>query len=183
MLELTKNQIEKLFDVGNPITLNEVLNARERRVSQQESLVLDHRSQTILVVKSNIPGPIKNNQYLMKIGLWGQKLVSKTFNTSAVLINDDNCGYEAFYVIDIPALEVKEKMMLIEDSYPLGRLLDGDVFYFFENGVQTISRLDARQCFICNRDSKSCGSQRTHSVSQLQEKVKELCLLQLKEEK
>lgn len=183
MLELTKNQIEKLFDVGNLITLNEVLNARERRVSQQESLVLDHRSQTILVVKSNIPGPIKNNQYLMKIGLWGQKLVSKTFNTSAVLITDDNCGYEAFYVIDIPALEVKEKMMLIEDSYPLGRLLDGDVFYFFENGVQTISRLDARQCFICNRDAKSCGSQRTHSVSQLQEKVKELCLLQLKEEK
>ncbi len=183
MLKLTKENIAKLFIEGNSPSLDQVLEARERRVFQQEALVLDNQDKTVLVVKSNIPGPIKNNHYLKKIGEWGQQLVEETFSTSAVLINDDDCGYETFYVINLSVLDVKEKMMAIEDDYPLGRLLDGDVFYFSDNHVQSVSRLVARQCFVCQKDAKSCGSQRTHSISELQNKVKELCLLQLKEEK
>lgn len=182
MLSLSKQQIKRLFTVGNSPSLEQVLAARERRVKQQETLVLNNQDKTILVVKSNIPGPIKNNQYLKKIGEWGQQKVEQEFNTSPVLINDDDCGYETFFVIDQSYSEVKERMMGIEDNYPLGRLLDGDVFYYFENNVQSVSRAYVRQCFVCQRDAKSCGSQRTHSISKLQEKVQELCLLQIKEE-
>lgn len=67
---------------------------------QQETLAFNNQDKTILVDKSNIPGPIKNNHYLKKIGEWGQQQVEQVFNTSPVLINDDNCGYETFFVID-----------------------------------------------------------------------------------
>ncbi len=54
----------KLFETGEPQDITAVLESKDARVAFQKKLVTDYPDDSILAVKLNIPGPIKNNDQL-----------------------------------------------------------------------------------------------------------------------
>lgn len=78
----------------------------------------------------------------------------------------DNDGSYFFLHLDSndPFL-LKQKTVKIEETHPLGRLIDIDVYH---NSQKSIRREDAglklrRKCFICDRDSYQCRWEKTHT--------------------
>jgi holo-ACP synthase CitX len=64
--------------------------------------------------------------------------------------------------------QMKERLIVFEDSHPIGRLLDLDVK--LKNG-SLISRKNlgypARRCFLCEQDANLCRKRGTHTVKEL----------------
>ena len=53
-----------LFTEGERVTLEEMLDVREKRVAIQRELLSSQKEDSLLMALMNIPGPIKNNQQL-----------------------------------------------------------------------------------------------------------------------
>ncbi len=88
-------------------------------------------------------------------------------------------GWEYYMVSTLPAFEFKKRLIAIEESSDLGRLMDLDVLEKVETGLLSpISRTDLgkapRKCFICSEVAKECGRSRKHSVEQMQEVISQM---------
>ncbi|QIK69599.1 citrate lyase holo-[acyl-carrier protein] synthase [Erysipelothrix sp. HDW6C] len=173
------------FQSGEEPTLELVLHHRENRVQFQNKLVAMYPKNTLIALKVNMPGPIKNNELVQAlIGIGKQLLKTYTTNQGWQCVYEKDidtlAGVEYFVVVDEPSItNVKKAMIDLEDHQLLGRLFDLDVF---QSDYGSISREDlgytSRRCLICHESSKDCGRNRTHSVRELHEKIIEL----LKEE-
>ena len=90
-------------------------------------------------------------------------------------LNEDS-GCEKFYVLSLPAIQVKRSTIDFEDYTPLGRLFDADVLVKDHNTA--ISRKDlgqnVRKCFLCSRRAKECARSRRHSVKEMQDFISNL---------
>jgi len=171
-----------MFQEGQRPTLQEVLEQRENRVYYIEKLAKRYPNATIVSLKCNIPGPIKQNEYL-------QLLFEKVFQKFCSLLEinkteivflrklEENTGSECYIVItDSPPI-IKGLSIQLENE-PLGRLIDVDVHYLINGVVESISRKDlglpTRKCFVCENDAKTCASRRIHSIEVLHTKIIEL---------
>lgn len=56
--------MKTIFDEGKYQGIAEVLGEKDRRVKMQETIFKKYPDRVLVDVKMNIPGPIKNNQYL-----------------------------------------------------------------------------------------------------------------------
>ncbi|WP_192987886.1 citrate lyase holo-[acyl-carrier protein] synthase [Carnobacterium mobile] len=164
-----------LFSSGRQVSLEEVLENREKRVYFQKKL-LEHYSGSLVSFNCNIPGPIKNNTAIKKLFDTGKiSLVTKLKEKKiTVLISeewDSITGPEFFLVADATPKELKQICVQLEET-SLGRLFDMDVLFKAEaDHLSSISRqelgLQARKCFICNEDAKICGRDRKHSLEEM----------------
>ena len=154
--------------------LLEILNAREKRVQKQKSLLAQY-NKPLLCFTMNIPGPEKLNDDV-KIGFFiGNRLLSDALKRQKVLhreIHTEYTGCEAFYVVDMPARELKQLAVDIEDADAVGRLFDMDVL---DTDGQKLDRealgYSRRKCLICDEDAVVCGRSRAHSLEDLQDKT------------
>jgi holo-ACP synthase CitX len=167
---------ESLFLNGSKPTLDEVLDNREKRVEFLRKLFSLYPHCTIISFKLNIPGEIKNNEYISQIFDIGLKHISscvKNENWESVYSKKINLrtGPEYFDVITALPLGVKEKMVSIEENVILGRIFDIDVIYEENENLYYVERGEIgypnRKCFICSCDAKLCSSRRTHSVLEI----------------
>ena len=158
---------------GTAPTLEEVLRNREMRVVFQNNLCKKYPDKVLIVLKVNMPGPVKNNAFVENLLFKGkQHLVSKL----------DMYGIESIYNKQLSHLEglvyasivdcsdskrIKELTTDIEDNSDIGRFMDFDVFI---NGI-CVSRTqighNARSCYLCANEAKNCSRNRTHSVEEL----------------
>lgn len=173
----------KLFLEGERPELEEVLETRENRVRFQHVLVENNPSKTVIAFKLNIPGPVKNNESIMKIFKIGLADLKETLKMEHICVHyekvmDLNTGPEAYLVVDDNILKVKKLMLVLEDESLLGRLYDLDVFGYKDDKIITLSRgdlgIETRTCLICKRPAKECGRNRTHSVEEMHGKIEEL---------
>ena len=154
--------------------LLEILDAREKRVQKQQALLAQYQK-PLICFTMNIPGPEKLNDEI-KIGFFvGNRLLSDALKRQKVLyreIHTANTGCEAFYVVDMPARELKQLTVEIEDTDAVGRLFDMDVL---DTDGKKLDRSSLghprRQCLICEKDAVICGRSRAHSVEELQDKT------------
>jgi holo-ACP synthase CitX len=189
---------EELENCHN-VSLEEILNVREKRVFRQIVLLeecknqgLDMDSVTLICFTMNIAGPVKAFD-LAKSGFEaGMKLIKEALDQeNHVLLHHEsefeNSGYTAYYVVENDALSVKRLTSAIEDNTSLGRLFDIDVLVFVQasdenkfNSSRKIARseigLQSRTCLICNDKAAICARSRKHSVEELQRKTIELLL-------
>lgn len=175
IINLVMTMTINIFNEGKQQGIAQVLAAKDKRVALQQKIFNKYPEQTLVDVKMNIPGPIKNNRYLTKMFATGTKELEDSWNRLGydfklvVQINYDS-GCENFYVLDLPIEKVKRSTINFEDQTPLGRLFDADVLV--KNREAAISRRDlgeqARKCFLCNRPAKECARSRRHSVEQMQ---------------
>ena len=155
-------------------TLQEILEAREIRVQRQHAL-LQQYNKPIICFTMNIPGPVKLDRDVV-IGFFvGCRLLRDALPRQQVLFSQEyreHTGCEAFFVVDMPAKELKQLTTELEDSSMVGRLFDMDVL---DIDGSKLSREELgyppRKCLLCDEDAVVCGSRRVHSVAQLRERT------------
>ena len=161
------------------VTLQDILDARERRVARQQNLLAQYQK-PLLCFTMNIAGPEKNNALITAGFQLGLSMLDAQLQADRITvlqkdIYEEATGCEGFYVVDTSADLLKQIAVQIEDFSPVGRLFDMDVL---TTGGQNVSReslgLPGRTCLICGGPVHSCSRSRAHSVEALQEKTREL---------
>lgn len=163
---------QSIWTKGTPITLMEILDAREKRAEiQQEMLAKSPAS--LLSFTMNIAGPVKVfplTKWLYSIGL---SIIQNGISLLEGNILDfkeekENTGYEAFFALSLSPESIKKYLMEQEELHPLGRLFDFDVLC--PDGTK-VSRQELgfseRTCLICHKPAFVCGRSRTHSAQEL----------------
>jgi len=155
------------------VTLQEILDARERRVARQQSLLKQYQM-PLLCFTMNIAGPVKNSPLITRGFRMGQCLLDAQFTGTGIKIlhqeaSIEATGCEGFYVLDTDAAVIKKLAVQIEDHAPIGRLFDLDVL--MPDGSK-VSRQDialpGRTCLICGNPAHLCSRSRAHPVEVLQ---------------
>nr|WP_314462013.1 citrate lyase holo-[acyl-carrier protein] synthase [uncultured Clostridium sp.] len=163
------------------VDLEEMLRFRDKKVRIQEELKDKHKGLVTLALAMNIPGPVKTSPDILLAFLEGTKALEQVVSDSGIGIKEmtgisENAGYIKFYALDCfdPA-QVKELAVRLEETHPLGRLWDIDVYD--KNGVSTSREFlsaPVRKCLICGQDAKGCARSRTHSVEELIREIKKM---------
>lgn len=170
-----------IFQTGQPQVITDVLTNRDQRAALQRHLITQFPQDTVVAIKLNIPGPIKNNAQIRRLFTTGMarfytqlKVLTPHFTTVAQW--DKPTGNELFLIVSVDAVKVKKLAVQFEDHDHLGRLFDVDVFDAAHE--KAISRSDfkmpVRKCLICNRIAKDCARSRRHSVTTLQNRISEI---------
>ncbi|OFI46483.1 holo-ACP synthase CitX [Floricoccus penangensis] len=168
---------------GKPVSLIEMLDAREKRSYKQKDLLCKYPNLVMVSMTMNIPGEIKNSEQLSDIfdSMLGR--VKELLVPDVIVVNDANIktGREAFLLINGDAKDIKRELVKLEEESPLNRLFDLDVVLIDEDGlIYQVSRddlkLPKRLCLICGKNAKECSRSRKHSVKELQEEIERLVI-------
>lgn len=150
-----------------PVTLSQILLAREARVLRQQLLLKAHRC-TLVSFTLNIPGPEKNSPLIRRAFRFGCRQLEQRL--PGILYREESdapTGCEAMYCLDMPPRAVKEICTAIEDETPLGRLFDMDVLT--AEGEPLSRQLvggKSRDCIVCGAPGRGCASRRLHSANE-----------------
>lgn len=155
-------------------TLQEILDAREARVQRQRVLLEKHQK-PLICFTMNIPGPVKLDRDV-SIGFFvGCRLLRDIFPRERILYAKEyreHTGCEGYFVVDMPARELKELTVELEDGESVGRLFDMDVL---DTDGRKISReslgYPRRKCLICDNDAVLCAGRRSHSLTELRDRT------------
>ncbi|MBR4020717.1 MAG: [Firmicutes bacterium] len=168
-----------LWENARPVTLMELLDARENRVMHQRKL-LETYGGVLVSMTLNIPGPVKDKEIYRKALEYGMEKLEAAFAPEVVLhreIRHLKTGSEGYLVIDEAGMDmrsVKETAISIEDQDDLGRIFDIDVMS--EKGG--ISRTDlghpGRKCLLCGADAKVCARAQRHPMTDLMKKIENI---------
>jgi len=152
----------------------DILDAREQRVLRQGQL-LRRLQKPLVCLTLNIPGPEKNHPLADQGFRMGCRLLENALTGYPVLHREQRntpAGWEGFFAVDAPAETLKALCVGIEDTSPIGRVLDLDVLgpqgEKLERGELGYPR---RKCLLCQEDAAVCGRSRAHSLEDLREAV------------
>lgn len=151
---------------------NSVLDAREKRIFHiDESL---KESPIVLCIKANIPGPNKNLWYGKYLVLYFKKLLEHTCDSCTSYTYQSDDGYYALiHLPDDDVISIKHFLMHIEETHPLGRLIDLDIFH---RQNKSVSRIDIgaplRTCMLCEEPAILCMRYQKHSLEEMLDFIK-----------
>lgn len=155
-------------------TLTEILDAREARAQMQKAL-LEKFKKPLLCFTLNIPGPEKYNRDVSIAFYVGNLLLHRALQGQPVVhreLHRKNTGCEGYYVVDMPAEELKRLAVELEEADPVGRLFDMDAL---DADGRKLSRealgLSRRKCLLCEQDAVICASTRAHGLEALQDRT------------
>ncbi|CAH1853717.1 triphosphoribosyl-dephospho-CoA synthase CitG [Convivina praedatoris] len=170
-----------IFSKGKSTDLSAVLLQREKRSHYQNQLEQRYPNKIVISFKLNIPGPIKNNDYLARIFQTGWRVLLSQLTGQVIehsrMEANLNTGPEAFLVVTGNLSALKQLTIKFEDNFPLGRLFDVDLMAGQDEKYQ-LSRQDLgfapRTCLICNQDAKSCIKIQRHSLMEAYQVINSL---------
>ncbi|XMB86321.1 citrate lyase holo-[acyl-carrier protein] synthase [Mycoplasmatota bacterium WC44] len=143
-----------------------ILDDRENRFYLQKELVEKYKL-PLVVFRINYPGN-KNNYIVSTI----YKLIKLDLKYVYQKELNESEGMVLLAIVDENAMELKQRMIEIEENHPLGRLLDIDVYDEFYN---QLSRTDYgysdRLCLMCDDFAKYCIRGRKHTLKDVQDKI------------
>jgi len=153
-------------------TLQEILEARERRAEKQKQL-LGQYAKPLVCFTLNIPGPEKYSPLIAEgFSLGCRELEAQLAALPMPVLFREKLprytGCEGYYVVDANAEAVKAITVAIEEGSPLGRLFDMDVL---DAAGHKLERRGERKCLICGSSARVCGPRRAHSLQELQDKI------------
>lgn len=160
------------------VDLDEMLRFRERKVRIQEELRGKYKDMVTMALAMNIPGPVKTSPDILLAFEEGTRSLEQTVSDAGIGINEmirvaENTGYMKFYALDsVNPAAVKWLAVSLEETHPLGRLWDIDVYDKDGAGIGRESlSAPVRKCLICGQDAKGCARNRTHPVEELVREV------------
>ena len=155
-----------------PITLGDILLARGKRGDRLSQLLKQYEKPVVLVTM-NIPGSIKDTE-LYRRALQAYKVSFKEeLKKSKMSVFDEvlyylKTGTEWYIVINDLDMKVKEKCIFYEETHPLGRFFDMDVY---TEPLASMSRVNfgkkPRKCIICSDSAHGCSRSQKHSLESL----------------
>ncbi|MBR5660213.1 MAG: citrate lyase holo-[Bacteroidales bacterium] len=109
------------------MTLEEILESREARVRRQRELLEANPGLSLLCLTVQLPGPVKRNKSSLVIAEAGVKAVREAYTVEIEELRDLETGYEGFFLVPMSPFDAKRLACHLEDTHPLGRLMDLDV--------------------------------------------------------
>ncbi|MBU1141967.1 MAG: citrate lyase holo-[acyl-carrier protein] synthase [Firmicutes bacterium] len=146
---------------------NDPLDARENRLNEINHLMTPDN--TIILVKANIPGTNKNiREAHLLVRLFCLKIQNLYPLKKAEIKVSPDGPYCLFAVDTNNSLDIKKHMVMIEETHPLGRFIDLDVFHLNQFSLsRTDLHIPNRKCYLCNQDALFCSRNQTHPVDSL----------------
>ena len=155
------------------VTLEQLLASRDARAAFQRELLEANPACTLVCLTVQLPGPDKRNETSLAIGKAGLEALEECFG-SCYEVRDLETGYEAYFPVRMDALEAKRLCCQLEETHPLGRLMDMDVLGASGPVSRTDIGLEPRKCLLCNREARFCMRARTHTTGELLLKIGEM---------
>lgn len=155
------------------VTLHEILDAREMRVTLQKKLLNEYKT-ALICFTMNIAGPIKTSSLIERAFFEGIGFLEEKIEKDKIIhkeVDVSHTGCQAMFCVCMDAKKLKAICTQIEDSCPLGRLFDMDVL---DLDGKKLSRDNLRGCIVCNASGRECAAGRLHSVEQLKEATKKI---------
>ena len=156
------------------ITLQELLESRDRRAARQGELLEQYPGRVLLCLTVQLPGPEKRNTLSLRIADAGVKAVRESFTTAFEELKDLETGYEGYFIVEGKPLEVKKAAATLEDTHPLGRLFDLDVVGPEGPIGRSSIGLPERRCLLCDKPARYCMRAKSHTTEELLAKINEL---------
>ena len=155
------------------IDLEQMLMARERRVSIQNSMLADAGpGQCLVCLTMNIAGDVKRTPMTRMLFNHGMEVMESIgFRVRDRFLLDEVTGSEAFWLLDDEGESVKAMLEALEDAFPAARLYDFDVIV---PGGRKISRAVSRRCLICDAPAAECSRSRKHGLEEVKKATDEL---------
>lgn len=159
------------------VTLEQVLASRDARSRREKELQLLFPDSTLVVLTVIVPGSEKRTPASLAVAHAAMEELRRSFAGEILHCEERDLptGYEAFMTVAPAAGESKRRCVAIEESHPLGRLMDIDVIGSdgtpLQRGILDKSR---RRCLICGNEARYCMRARLHSPQELNAKIEEL---------
>jgi len=158
------------------ITLEQLLESRDRRAGHQQRLLEAHPGRVLLCFTVQLPGSVKRNGISMSVADAGVKAIRELFEPEYEELLDLETGYEGYFLLAGNPLEIKRQTCHVEDTHPLGRLMDIDVLP--QARQMPVSREDIglgpRGCLLCGQPARVCMRAQTHTQAELLAKIEEM---------
>lgn len=164
------------------LSLDEVLEARERRALRQWELLRAYGA-PVLSLTLVSPGPVKDSRGRRRLmdlteDALDRRLADAGWTPVAGFRWDGAAGPEAFRVLGIPPRDLKRWAVELESGLAWGRLLDADVVVSGPSGLpEPLSRgdlgLPGRTCLLCAGPAKACMREARHAAVDLRRAVLE----------
>ncbi len=152
--------------------LHSILAAKEERSARIEHLLGDGSS-SLVAATMNIPGPRKSSNLINRaFDLALQDLLVELGCSHLFLLHKESglAGPYALFLIKdtIQPLQMKARLVAFENTHPIGRWLDLDV-YLKKGTVLGRDELDLprRRCFLCDEEATVCRRTAKHSLEQV----------------
>ena len=110
-------------------------------MARQRELLETNPGLSLISLTVQPPGPVKRNDASLVIAEAGVAAVRKAFKVEYEELRDLDTGFEGFFLVNMDPLETKRLTCRIEDTHPLGRLMDIDVIVL--NGISDLSAASA----------------------------------------
>lgn len=159
------------------VSLTQILDARERRVSRQQACLA--QGGTLLCFTLNIAGPVKDSPLIRAGFHLGANALEDQLASAGIRIlhkesYEEPTGCEGYYVLDGNPVTIKTLTVQLEDGSPVGRLYDMDVMTVAGKLGREALGLPGRTCLLCGNPVHICSSRRAHSLEALQDKTQAL---------
>lgn len=161
------------------VSLEALLAAKENRAARQAEW-LRHYQQPIISLTLVTPGAVKDTmRYRNTMGValqaCDQMLWQHGWQTLDRQVLWLPTGAEAMWCVAHPAAEIKAQCSELEQTHPLGRLWDFDIFCP-QNGQVGRHSLDrsTRRCLVCDEPAHSCARSRRHPLDEVVSRVEGL---------
>ena len=153
------------------ITLEQLLGARDDRYARQLSLTQAWPDRTLVCLTVVLPGSVKRDARSLKVAEAAVAAVREVLAPTYKELRDLETGYEGYFLVDAPLLDVKKACCEIENEHPYGRLMDLDVLERVGDTVVPVSRErvgeQPRRCLLCSRPARECMRAHTHSQAEI----------------
>ncbi|MBQ7691101.1 MAG: citrate lyase holo-[Muribaculaceae bacterium] len=159
------------------ITLDQLLASRDRRHEKQLSLLSAHPRHTLVCVTVALPGPVKRNAHSLIIANAALTAVLECFRNTLADVEacDLATGFEVYLLSSVTPLEAKRLCCHIEDTHPLGRLMDLDVLEADGSPLpRTAVGEQPRRCLLCDHEARYCMRAHSHTLEQLQQHIAQM---------
>lgn len=156
------------------VSLEQLLLSRDARVAFQQDWLKKHPGHVLVSLTVQLPGPEKRNAVSLAIGRAGRKVLEERFPGCFVSEKDLETGYEAYFSVPATPLDVKRITCEVEESHPLGRLMDIDVVGADGPVPREAVGLEPRRCLLCGNEVRYCMRARNHSTDELLARIRQM---------
>lgn len=154
---------------GGKVSLQRLLDAKENRSLTQRRLI-NTFGLTLVCLLVNYVGQTKSNANTKIVFNEGVRQIFKLLPVDYFAVNLSDTGEEGFFVTKTPAKTAKRLLCKAEQTHPLGRFMDIDVFDADGNQIgREDLGIPPRKCLLCDSDARECYILRRHSTQELKD--------------
>ncbi|OHE25214.1 MAG: holo-ACP synthase CitX, partial [Tenericutes bacterium GWA2_35_7] len=145
-----------------------ILAAREQRAKTIE-LWLHQGHELVLSIRANMPTELRESHEAYLVVRFFESLIKKRYTISDTIRFDSSDGpYTLFSLSLLNAKQFKRDLIQLEESIPLGRLIDLDLWQTPDQlWTRSSLGIPPRKCYLCDQPAHQCVRSRKHDVKDI----------------